>query len=88
MSYTVRHSIREELPLIGFKYAVNTAHFIGKGVLDDLIPHNVRGYETHHLHATGKILPDGMYWYMPERIANYSSRIETNVPWWDYLLHI
>ena len=88
MSYTVRHSIREELSRIGFKYAINTAHFIGKGVLDDLIPHNVRGYETHHLHATGERESDAMYRYMPEIIANYSSSIEANVPWWDYSLHI
>ena len=88
MSYTFCHSIREGLSLISFKYAVNTAHFIGKGVLDDLIPHNVRGYETHHLHATGERVSDAMYRYILEIIASYSSRIATNVPWWDYSLHI
>ena len=88
MSHTVRHSICEELPLIGFKYAVNAAHFIGKGVLEELIPHNGRGDDTRHLHTTGEIVSDAMYQYLPERIASYSARIEPNVPWWDYSLDI
>ena len=69
MSYTIRHSIREGLSLIGFKYAVNAAHFIGEGVLEELIPYHVRGYTTHHLHATGERVSDAMYGCMQEIIA-------------------